>query len=446
MARTKNTARKVMGGPAEKCDLDADTATEVENTLPSPIAVPASKSDDTANNLCTICLNGGYLFICSCRHTVCAQNCLPGVDFYANLGDFTCPACFKNKNSEEPYKPFSLSDQLFAIPLTLNTRSLFPYMASDSMVILSLRLEGSSAISSASSIIYAHLFDYFDQKGPMPDLELIEIVFNLSTKSSRSKYTTDLAAILPQLARFKRFLVFVVGHSTPDTGDIWIKPGPDPAAASLEQFFNCMFSPALLAHIKRDPAASLFLMLCGGPFLHKESFKEIFDFVTPNFWLTWGFTKAEFHPSIAHTFLMKVADRIYINCQPAVLDDLLQGETDLGAHAEGVICFVGANINLVAHYTWHHDFLRPNGQKIPVSCEKCFRIKHWEKVSTSKNEVVLQCKYCQSKSTIHCPPLEGAFSVSKHAKGCHSTGAWQVQYLNSDSEVVSKGVAIHYPF
>jgi hypothetical protein len=58
---------------------------------------------------CSSCLNGGELYLCACHRALCYR-CLGEIATQPNLGKFTCPYCWKEKDKEmQTVTPYCVS-------------------------------------------------------------------------------------------------------------------------------------------------------------------------------------------------------------------------------------------------------------------------------------------------------------------------------------------------
>ncbi|KAF8059561.1 hypothetical protein FPV67DRAFT_1674625 [Lyophyllum atratum] len=463
MARRKNTAKKTTGGPAPKVNLTGSTSLDEMDLdpLPAMAQVPPMPSTGLGANFCSIDLNGGNLFICQCGRALCADDCIQ-VDYKeVDPGNFVCPACYKTEFEEgKPYKPFIGSDLTVHIKTSMNTRSYLPIISSDSLAIITFRLKGMPSVSAVSNLVLGHLADYFSVDGPALTLRHFELEFEFSVLEDVARLQQQVRKVLPDLKKFTRFLVFIVTHSEPDGGRIWIKAGKEPGSVNPGQFFDHLFTKELLAVIKTDKAATLFMVMCGGPHAHASSRAEYW---TLNFWLTFGFSKTDFHPSLSNLFLMELCLKFFVNRQPAVLGNILLSNVDLGAHAEGIFVYIGntngsgedSNVapptHTIIEYRWCQELLRPHGYPIPVSCPECRVIGMWKVATGSKQtkakSITTICgnPKCSHKIVTH--PRELTFPVSKHGQDDGVLGMWKARYVDmpGDTSQLSGPPKLRYP-
>ncbi|KAG6822949.1 hypothetical protein H0H92_011950, partial [Tricholoma furcatifolium] len=195
--KKKNTARKFTGGPAPKINLHADIRMEDLSTAVVPPQPKSLAPDNASNNYCTICLNGGQLVVCSCGRVVCQEKCLYQYTDLTGLGAFTCPFCWSKERNFEKYLPFQNSTESVMILTSVNTRSPFPMIWSESTAILSFYLKG--FCPAAATMAYYNLIDYFDLSGSFPSLAIFNFEFDFSTPQGIKQHEQAVKKMIPTI-------------------------------------------------------------------------------------------------------------------------------------------------------------------------------------------------------------------------------------------------------
>lgn len=185
-----------------------------------------------------------------------------------------------------------------------------PDINPDSLCILAFRLSGFKDDMCLSNLIYLHLKCYFEGVSASK-IGRFSFEINFTSPSKVASLQKQIKQLLPKFQqyvfylfyqvqhlyclRFKRFLVFIATHSTPDTGDLWVQAKPNPSAVTPEQvsliyimliilfisvlqFLECLFPSELLEVIHTDNRASLFFTTCNGPFIYPEPLHQIYAF------------------------------------------------------------------------------------------------------------------------------------------------------------------------
>ncbi|KAF9440490.1 hypothetical protein P691DRAFT_782219 [Macrolepiota fuliginosa MF-IS2] len=143
-----------------------------------------------------------------------------------------------------------------------------------------------------------------------------------------------------------------------------------------DQFLKLILPPELLSIIWKDDQASLFFSTCDGPFTHSKPLHQIQDFVKLNFWLTVSFLSPDFHPSIAHTFMIQLVEHVFLKQNSSIFPNLLEASFNLGASLDGIMMMKKSN-PAFCKISWVNHLYSPAGISSPPSCESCGVLVPW---------------------------------------------------------------------
>ncbi|KIM49379.1 hypothetical protein M413DRAFT_407251 [Hebeloma cylindrosporum] len=271
-AATFRTAKKVTVN-AEKVDPDFKGVT---------VILQGEEYDGDHDRFCSRCHDGDSNRGCDfCPRSFCASCVIPAID-QPTPDSFKCPYCHhfgvgaKSKVNKDPYtNGFSYIGER-------STRENWARCQSDPLTIISARLKGMPFFRSVAALIYHHLYTYL-----LGNLALVDFEFSLDTedgydrlKSSLLDATAEFASGRLQRFRNGRFLVILMDHSSPDTGDVHIAPN-NAGATTLGELFSFFLDGGLGSVLSGGRRNALVIHSCGGVVAHPEPVKYLKQLTLP---------------------------------------------------------------------------------------------------------------------------------------------------------------------
>ncbi|KAF8968065.1 hypothetical protein BDZ97DRAFT_1655612, partial [Flammula alnicola] len=257
---------------------------------------------------------------------------------------------------------------------------------SEPLAIISIRLQGMASEHTLAEMAYLHLHPYL-----LGNLVFLDLDFNILAEEDQALFVERQVKLLQlfetgKLKRFKRFLVFFNGHSSPDTGDLHTAPD-NIGAAPISMVFEWIFPPRFQKILKRSKSNMLVMLSCGSIVEHKESFNDLESFSQIGcFSNIVAFTQADFQMTFAASFILSVAEKFFI-LSKTQFKAIMRDHPVLGAHTHIVVF----EPKTTTRYIWSHLGIRPFGNDIPVQCPRCKSLKAWKPTATPDGKIKHSC-------------------------------------------------------
>ncbi|KIM39063.1 hypothetical protein M413DRAFT_447419, partial [Hebeloma cylindrosporum] len=320
--------------------------------------------DGDHDRFCSRCHDGNSSRGCDfCPRSFCSSCVIPASHPIPEV--FRCPHCHrfgvgeKGKVNKDPYT------NGFSYVGELSTRENWTRCRSEPLIMISARLEGMPLFGSAAALIYHHLYTYL-----LGNIALVDFGANL----------VELTAEFNQrLERFRngRFLVILMDHSSPDTGDVHIAPN-NAGATTLRELFDFFLDGGLRDILKNGQQNTLVLHSCGGVVAHSEPLEYLKRLTTPAddesalFLQIIAFSQQNLQLAFTNNFLCDYAQNYFIHDKVHVGATIFEHQT-LGPHTD-VVLFKAATLT---RFFWAHPVLRPHGKTAPTMCNTCKCFMPW---------------------------------------------------------------------
>ncbi|KAJ3726254.1 hypothetical protein C8R42DRAFT_762393 [Lentinula raphanica] len=191
---------------------------------------------------------------------------------------FVCPACWKYKHRHSKddiaYEGFfqrnepavSMKNMLHAVHSvrrSLTALDLVP------VAVVAITLVGMAHEPYDAAVVE---LDSYYRASKTPFLKFT-IAFDLSDNGF-DKYMKEISSLVMMLAKheIKRVIVFITTHSTPDTGLLHFMPN-EQGAGTVSEVLRTLVPDSFVQYLNApDVNGTLFMLACGGAFMHKASF------------------------------------------------------------------------------------------------------------------------------------------------------------------------------
>ncbi|KAJ3761636.1 hypothetical protein EV360DRAFT_80065 [Lentinula raphanica] len=436
-SRLKKQPVKMIGRPA---------AAASKSPTPDPVPEDVDMASDTESgtrNFCAGCHDGGKLARCEghilfedttppiCGRFMCygprgSRRCLELTEAALQTGiedknvAFVCPACWNNKTKQSertvPYEGFfqrdqpetSISNMLYAVH---SVRQGFGTLELLPIATIAITLEGMAHEPFDATVVE---LDSYYRASSVPFLKY-SISFDLSSKATLGAYIHEIDSLVKalELHSIKRVIMFITTHSTPDTGLLHFRPN-NQGAESVQQVLKILIQAELARYLQSpDVHASLFMLACGGAFMHQGDFDTFTDLVTVRtFRSITAFPAQDLQPLEAARWCQDFVRRVLIQKQSVerALKWICNSNGSLGPHSNVLIWYrspihsqslheLSNQKPIIKRVVWYHHKLAPCGIRITDTwCSTCHCLGNSDKMKPllikegDEEFVVLPCR------------------------------------------------------
>ncbi|KAI6017562.1 hypothetical protein BKA83DRAFT_4128168 [Pisolithus microcarpus] len=373
MARTKQTARKAIGGHAQRVNLEVLQKKKAKAKAASKkpvLQIPAK-----ANSV-IICLDGGEICL------IVSEESMQKVT-EADV-KFMCMTRHWQKTKNDPK----------------------PYMV---------------------AMLHSFLQGYF----PQGDYIFSQLPSNLGTPGTTDAYDKVASDLANTLSAYSKVVLFLTTHSDEDRGDLFSGYiNKKPAAAKVFPFLQLLLKP--LSNIVNG--ADVVFYVCGSMVTNPQSFNEVKEVAQQSMLL---FDAQHLLLAFTVPHLQSLLDNTIIQGFPmsSAAKVALNDCGMLGRHSNIILFTWQEEAPVVEKFIWTDKHLKPWGHLLPVQCPQCGTIQKWIGGSAEKT-LSFECNYSDCDKNMgsggmSLPPKSYTFSIGGWAipQQAHHKILWPLSHI-----------------
>ncbi|KAJ3964526.1 hypothetical protein EV361DRAFT_977902 [Lentinula raphanica] len=296
------------------------------------------------------------------------------------------------------------------------------------------------------------------------------IAFDFSDDFGIDKYTDEINSLVAALTkdRIKRVIVFITTHSTPDTGLLHFMPN-EQGAGTVSEVLAKLVPVSFVQYLNAsDITGALFMLACGGAFMHKASFESFTNLIeTRTFRSITAFPAEDLQPLEAARWCQDYIRRVLLQKESVerALKRICSSNWTLGQHSNVLLWHLSPTHPKTSYerqrqtlsikwLVWFHSTQAPCGIRITDTwCKTCHCLANLDHskprllVEDEDEYIVVDCRAnapppisgprgaAVSQISPPCPPIKKVKRTGVHlkipfGKSSSFTGEWMaVDYV-----------------